>query len=215
MTSGFGSVGSVLTERPPSDNSRPSHTPPVLPPASPTRSANGPATGPQPVVTSLLAEPPTRSAPARPASPGRGPVGGRTYPGQSATPARPPLPGGAPPAPRAGSTPGGPDAAAAQQAGNRAWYDSLLSGRQYDVVYDDADGYPLLAFADGQWFDVTEFNPQPVTVRYAMRLDPAWAGAIVQTVCMWMRSNPNHDRSFELATELALAVGELARLASN
>jgi hypothetical protein len=28
-----------------------------------------------------------------------------------------------------------------------------------------------------------------------------------------MRSNPDHDRSFELATELALAMGELARLA--
>lgn len=97
--------------------------------------------------------------------------------------------------------------------GNRAWYDSLLSGREYDVVYDDAEGYPLLAFADGQWYDVTSFNPRPVSVRYAIHLDPAWAGAVVQTVCSWMRSNPNHDRSFELATELALAMGELARLA--
>lgn len=99
--------------------------------------------------------------------------------------------------------------------GNRAWYDSLLSGREYDVVYDDAEGYPLLAFADGQWYDVTSFNPRPVSVRYAIHLDPAWAGAVVQTVCSWMRSNPNHDRSFELATELALAMGELARLASS
>lgn len=99
-----------------------------------------------------------------------------------------------------------------QPGGNRTWYDSLLSGRQYDVVYDDADGYPLLAFAKGQWYDVTSYDPQPVTVRYALRLDPAWAGAVVQTVCMWMRSNPHHDRSFELATELALAVGELARM---
>lgn len=100
----------------------------------------------------------------------------------------------------------------AQPSGNRTWYDSLLSGRQYDVVYDDADGYPLLAFTEGQWYDVTSYDPQPVSVRYALRLDPAWAGAVVQTVCMWMRSNPNHDRSFELATELALAVGELARM---
>jgi hypothetical protein len=99
--------------------------------------------------------------------------------------------------------------------GNRAWYDSLLSGREYDVVYDDAEGYPLLAFADGQWYDVTSFNPRPVSVRYAIHLDPAWAGAVVQTVCSWMRSNPNHDRSFELATELALAMGELARLARS
>lgn len=87
----------------------------------------------------------------------------------------------------------------------------MLNGRQYEVVYDDSEGYPLLAFSDGQWYDVTSAAPRTVTIRHALRLDPAWAGAVVQTVCMWMRSNPNHDRSFELATELALAVGELAR----
>jgi hypothetical protein len=99
----------------------------------------------------------------------------------------------------------------ATNTGNRAWYDSLLGGREYDVVYDDADGYPLLGFVEGQWYDVTSPDPQPVSVRHAISLDPAWAGAVVQTVCMWMRSNPHHDRAFELATELALTVGELAR----
>jgi hypothetical protein len=123
-------------------------------------------------------------------------------------------------APLTQQAPRGPQTPPAQQdggptTGNRAWYDSLLSGREYDVVYDDAEGYPLLAFADGQWYDVTSFNPRPVSVRYAIHLDPAWAGAVVQTVCSWMRSNPNHDRSFELATELALAMGELARLARS
>jgi hypothetical protein len=102
----------------------------------------------------------------------------------------------------------------AVNTGNRAWYDSLLGGREYDVVYDDADGYPLLGFFDGQWYDVTSPDPQPVNVRHAISLDPAWAGAVVQTVCMWMRSNPHHDRAFELATELALTVGELARVAN-
>jgi hypothetical protein len=205
MTSGFGSVGSVLTERPPSDGSRPSRTVPAIVPASPARAA----TGPQPVVPSLLAEPPARPPATRPA-PARGPISGHPHPAQPAQPAQPILTRPAP-----SSAPSGGPAGSAQQAGNRTWYDSLLSGRQYEVVYDDAAGYPLIAFADGQWFDVTSFNPQPVTVRHAMRLDPAWAGAIVQTVCMWMRGNPNHDRSFELATELALAVGELARLASD
>lgn len=81
----------------------------------------------------------------------------------------------------------------------------------YEVVYDDSRGYPMLAFADGHWFDVTSVNPRPVSVRHALRRDPAWAGAVVQTCCLWMRSNPNHERSFDLATELALAVGELAR----
>jgi hypothetical protein len=95
----------------------------------------------------------------------------------------------------------------------RAWYDGLLGGRNYEVVYDDADGYPLLAFADGRWYDVASFTPRPVSLRHALRRDPAWSGAVVQTVCLWMRSHPHHERSFELATELALAVGELARLA--
>ena len=93
----------------------------------------------------------------------------------------------------------------------RSWYDGLLGGRNYEVVYDDSDGYPLLAFADGRWYDVAAFTPRPVSVRHALRRDPAWSGAVVQTVCLWMRSHPNHERSFELATELALAVGELAR----
>jgi hypothetical protein len=161
MASGFGSVGSVLTERPPSDE-------PLVTPV-----ARGPVTKP-------TSPAPQRPVPVHQPQPGN-------HPAQELVPA----------------------------AGNRTWYDSLLSGREYDVVYDDAEGYPLLAFADGQWYDVTSFNPRPVSVRYAIHLDPAWAGAVVQTVCSWMRSNPNHDRSFELATELALAMGELARLASG
>lgn len=88
---------------------------------------------------------------------------------------------------------------------------SRLVHQQYDVVYEDIDGSPLLAFADGQWWELTGLAPTAVTVRYALRRDPSWAGAVVQTVCLWMRSHPNDERSFDLATELALAVGELAR----
>ncbi len=105
--------------------------------------------------------------------------------------------------------------AASMPTNGRSWYDGLLGGREYEVVYDDAEGYPLLAFAEGQWYDVTSFTPRPVSVRYALRRDAAWSGAVVQTVCLWMRSHPNHERSFELATELALAVGELARYAGQ
>jgi hypothetical protein len=83
--------------------------------------------------------------------------------------------------------------------------------QQYEVVYEDADGYPLLAFSDGQWWDMASMSPRPVSVRFALRRDPSWAGAVVQTVCLWMRSHPHDERSFDLATELALAVGELAR----
>jgi hypothetical protein len=187
MASGFGSVGSVLTERPPSD--------------SPWTTTN--SRGPVPAHPPAA---PSRPMPGHPGPAQHGQPGGPAYPGQAAA-----VGPAAHPAPK----PAGPRADRGSTAGNRAWYDSLLSGRQYDVVYDDAEGYPLLAFADGQWYDVTSFTPQPVTVRHAMRMDPAWAGAIVQTVCMWTRGNPNHDRSFELATELALAVGELARQASG
>ncbi|NED98457.1 hypothetical protein G1H11_24465 [Phytoactinopolyspora alkaliphila] len=83
--------------------------------------------------------------------------------------------------------------------------------QQYEVVYEDAHGYPLLAFSDGQWWDMASVSPRPVSVRFALRRDPSWAGAVVQTVCLWMRSHPHDERSFDLATELALAVGELAR----
>ncbi len=88
---------------------------------------------------------------------------------------------------------------------------TLAGANDYEVVYDDQHGNPTLAFADGQWFDVTSLAPRPVSVRHALRRDTAWSGAVVQTVCLWMRSNPRHERSFDLATELALAVGELAR----
>lgn len=93
----------------------------------------------------------------------------------------------------------------------REWYDGLLAGRTYDVVCDDGEGYPLIAFTDGQWYDVTRFTARPISVRSAVRADPSWAGAVVQAVCWWIREHPDDERSFELATELALAVGELAR----
>lgn len=199
MASGFGTVGSVLTERPPSDE-------PLVAPVARGAAAKHPTAGPQ-RPTSLQAPP----APGQAATATRQPAPARHEPLTRYAPLTTQAPS-APPAPLVTQA---PPAQQDRGSGNRAWYDSLLSGREYDVVYDDADGYPLLAFADGQWYDVTSFNPRPVSVRYAIHLDPAWAGAVVQTVCSWMRSNPNHDRSFELATELALAVGELARLASS
>ncbi|MGH8824617.1 MAG: hypothetical protein ACRDVN_09085 [Jiangellaceae bacterium] len=117
--------------------------------------------------------------------------------------------------PSAPITPAPAPLTTAAEARERSWYEGLLGGREYEVVYDDAEGYPLLAFAEGQWYDVTSFTPRPVSVRYALRRDPAWSGAVVQTVCLWMRGHPHHERSFELATELALAVGELARHAGH
>jgi len=82
---------------------------------------------------------------------------------------------------------------------------------EFEVVYDDTNGFPILAFTDGHWFDVSALSPRPISIRHALRRDAAWAGAVVQTSCLWMRSHPNDERSFDLATELSLAVGELAR----
>lgn len=98
-----------------------------------------------------------------------------------------------------------------QPPNTRSYNASLPFQQQYEVVYDDADGRPLLAFSEGQWYDISSYHPHPIAVRSALRRDPSWAGAVVQTVCLWMRSHPNDERSFDLATELALAVGELAR----
>lgn len=197
MASGFGSVGSVLTERPPSDELlvTPVTRGTVPSPPSPVPQRPTPA-HPSPGHNRVHQAPPPHHTPAAQRA--------LLAPHEPLAQHEPLTQESAPPGQERGSS-----------AGNRAWYDSLLSGREYDVVYDDAEGYPLLAFADGQWYDVTSFNPRPVSVRYAIHLDPAWAGAVVQTVCGWMRGNPGHDRSFELATELALAVGELARLAAS
>lgn len=115
------------------------------------------------------------------------------------------------------------------RTGNRSWYDDTprdasipayearyephvgYDEADFDVVYHDNAGRPMIAFGNGQWFDVSTYLPRQISVRAALRRDATWAGAVVQTVCFWMRTNPNSERSFELATELALAVGELAR----
>jgi hypothetical protein len=69
----------------------------------------------------------------------------------------------------------------------------LLGGREYEVVYDDADGYPLLAFAVGQWYDVTSFTPRPVSVRFALRRDSAWSGAQAAIIPTPLRNQSRDD----------------------
>ncbi len=104
-----------------------------------------------------------------------------------------------------------PSAALLFSQESRPLHDPRPSLDSYEVVYEDSDGLPMIAFLHGQWYDVSALRPVPISVRAAVRRDPAWAGAVVQTICLWMRSHPAEERSFELATELALAVGELAR----
>jgi hypothetical protein len=85
--------------------------------------------------------------------------------------------------------------------------------RHYQVVLPDAVGQATVGFRDGVWFRLNSGTPHPVPIRSAIILCPHAAGSIVQIVCWWMRENTRAPRALDLATELALTVGELARKA--
>jgi hypothetical protein len=85
--------------------------------------------------------------------------------------------------------------------------------RQYQVVLPDSVGQAALGFRDGVWFRLNGGAARPVLIRSAILLCPHAAGSIVQIVCWWMRENAHTSRALDLATELALCVGELARKA--
>lgn len=85
--------------------------------------------------------------------------------------------------------------------------------RQYQVVLPDSVGQPALGFREGVWFRVNGGVVRPVLIRSAIILCPHAAGSIVQIACWWMRENAHSSRALDLATELALCVGELARKA--
>jgi hypothetical protein len=74
-------------------------------------------------------------------------------------------------------------------------------------------GQAALGFREGVWFRVNAGAPRPVPIRSAIILCPHAAGSIVQIACWWMRENARTSRALDLATELALCVGELARKA--
>ena len=85
--------------------------------------------------------------------------------------------------------------------------------RHYQVVLPDSVGQAAVGFRDGVWFRLNSGTAHPVPIRSAIILCPHAAGSIVQIVCWWMRENPRTPRALDLATELALTVGELARKA--
>jgi hypothetical protein len=85
--------------------------------------------------------------------------------------------------------------------------------RHYQVVLPDSVGQAALGFRDGSWFRLNSGTPHAVPIRSAIIICPHAAGSIVQIVCWWMRENIRSPRALDLATELALAVGELARKA--
>ena len=85
--------------------------------------------------------------------------------------------------------------------------------QQYQVVLPDSVGQAALGFREGVWFRLNLGAPRPVLIRSAIVLCPHAAGSIVQIACWWMRENAHTSRALDLATELALCVGELARKA--
>ena len=85
--------------------------------------------------------------------------------------------------------------------------------RHYQVVLPDSVGQAALGFREGVWFRVNSGAPRPVPIRSAIILCPHAAGSIVQITCWWMRENGRTSRALDLATELSLCVGELARKA--
>jgi hypothetical protein len=85
--------------------------------------------------------------------------------------------------------------------------------RQFQVVLPDALGQATVGFREGVWYRLNSGAPHPVPIRSAIILCPHAAGSIVQIACWWMRENARSPRALDLATELALTVGELARKA--
>ncbi len=81
----------------------------------------------------------------------------------------------------------------------------------YDVTLTGALGLVELGFRGGFWYSITESSARLVTVTEAMRVNPELSSQITQLVCWWMRQHPMSDRALDLATELSMAVSELAR----
>jgi hypothetical protein len=87
--------------------------------------------------------------------------------------------------------------------------------RHYQVVLPDSVGQATVGFRDGVWFRLNSGTPHPVPIRSAIILCPHAAGSIVQIACWWMRENSRMPRALDLATELALTVGELPSVSAQ
>lgn len=83
--------------------------------------------------------------------------------------------------------------------------------RRYDVTLMGPLGAPEFGFGGGQWYSLAGENAREVAVAEAISAHPDKAGQIVQLACWWLREQPQTARALDLATELAMAVSELAR----
>jgi hypothetical protein len=94
-------------------------------------------------------------------------------------------------------------------------YNPFGEPSHFDVTLNGDLGYADLGFAHGRWFSLGGIEPRMISARDALRSHPRLGGAIVQVMCLWMRENPNDPRALDMATELAFAVGEIAREAAR
>lgn len=82
---------------------------------------------------------------------------------------------------------------------------------RFDVTLMGPLGDPEFGFSGGQWFSLTGDSVREVTVGDAIVAHPDKAGPIVQLACWYLREKPSTGRALDLATELAMAVSDLAR----
>jgi hypothetical protein len=85
------------------------------------------------------------------------------------------------------------------------------AGPQFDVTLMGPLGEPEFGFAHGQWYALVGESAREVTVGEAIVGHPDKAGPIVQLACWYLREKPSTSRALDLATELAMAVSDLAR----
>jgi hypothetical protein len=89
--------------------------------------------------------------------------------------------------------------------------ETVEAAPRFDVTLMGPLGEPEFGFAHGQWFSLTGETAREVTVGEAIVAHPDKAGPIVQLACWYLREKPSTARALDLATELAMAVSDLAR----
>lgn len=112
------------------------------------------------------------------------------------------------PLPRAGVWP--PTGAVPESPAGLVERDAPVA-RRYDVTLMGPLGEPEFGFGGGHWYSLIGEQAREVPVGDAMSAHPDKAGQIVQLACWWLREQPNTARALDLATELSMAVAELAR----
>lgn len=89
--------------------------------------------------------------------------------------------------------------------------EAVESAPRFDVTLMGPLGEPEFGFHGGQWYSLTGDSAREVAVGEVIVAHPDKAGPIVQLACWYLREKPSTSRALDLATELAMAVSDLAR----